>query len=472
MKKLNEKGFTLIELLAVIVIISILMMIAIPSVSRAIEKSRIDSFVTTAKAYVNAAKNLWTADSLTCGNNNTYVSGVDDGDYYILIDTSDDTISPLVEKNSKSPWGGRDLKGYVRITKAGDGDKATKYYVALTDGTHAIYDDVFNPIESYQLDGNDVINDITDDIDKLKAINTKPFIRGRYTTCSEESATWTGTFDATELEEEMLRETTAYAIYSDEDKSLTFVRDKNEIKPGDVYEGIKVTKIYTGFERADYDAYTQVPWFDEGRLIRKIEVRDIIRPISTAYWFSRLYYCSDVNIANLDTSNVTDMSNMFLMIGDEAENLYLDLSSFDTSNVTDMSSMFNGVGCGSTTLNLVGLSKWDTSNVTNMSGMFSFTGQRATTFNLGDLSKWDTSNVTDMGSMFYCAGQIATTFNLSDLSKWDTSNVTDMDTMFYYAGRKASFSLDLSNWNVNKVSSHDNFDGGVSNKVKAPQWLN
>lgn len=233
MKKLNEKGFTLIELLAVIVIISILMMIAIPSVSRIIEKSRIDSFVTTAKAYVNAAKNLWTADSLTCGNNNTYVSGVDDGDYYILIDTSDDTISPLIEKNSKSPWGGRDLKGYVRITKAGDGDKATKYYVALTDGTHAIYDDVFNPIESYQLDRNDVINDITNDTDKLKAINTKPFIRGRYTTCSEESATWDGTLidvvqgSGTEVGNEICIKNECFYVISSDENTITMLAKYN-----------------------------------------------------------------------------------------------------------------------------------------------------------------------------------------------------------------------------------------------------
>lgn len=42
---MNKKGFTLIELLAVITIMGILMMVAIPSVSRTIEKSRQDTFV-------------------------------------------------------------------------------------------------------------------------------------------------------------------------------------------------------------------------------------------------------------------------------------------------------------------------------------------------------------------------------------------------------------------------------------------
>ncbi|MDD5888331.1 MAG: BspA family leucine-rich repeat surface protein [bacterium] len=471
MKKLNEKGFTLIELLAVIVIISILMMIAIPSVSRIIEKSRIDSFVTTAKAYVNAAKNLWTADSLTCGNNNTYVSGVDDGDYYILIDTSDDTISPLIEKNSKSPWGGRDLKGYVRITKAGDGDKVTKYYVALTDGTHAIYDDVFNPIESYQLDRNDVINDITKESKKLKKIQTTPFEINKYTTCSEESVTWTGTSSPYKDSYEPKTEGVAYALFSETDNSLTFVRSEAEIKPGDVYEGIKVTKVYTGFERADYHSSDFVPWHGESRAIRKIEVRDIIKPISTAHWFYEFEYCSDVNVANLDTSNVTNMRSMFRDLGYYGEDIYLDLSGFNTSNVTYLPYIFMSTGYKAKNIT-IDLTGWNTSKITDMSDFFWRVGEYATTVNIIGIEDFDTSKVTNMSSMFYAVGENATTLNLGDLSKWDTSNVTNMESMFCKTGYNASFSLDLSNWNVNNVTRHGSFNYNVSYKIKSPIWVN
>ena len=152
----NNKGFTLVELLAVIVIMGILMMVAIPSVTRTIENSRKDTFVDIAKSYGNAARNMWTTDNLTC--NGTVSSAVDDGDYYILINSktgAKETLPTLVDQGGKSSWGNRDVNGYVRVNISttpgedtnGDGTyeveprRVTKFYVALSDGTHGLVDD-------------------------------------------------------------------------------------------------------------------------------------------------------------------------------------------------------------------------------------------------------------------------------------------------------------------------------------------
>ena len=149
MKKIlnNKKGFTLVELLAVIVIMGILMMVAIPSISRVIENSRKDTFVDIAKSYANAAKTLWTADTLTCEG--TVASAVDDGDYYILINTKESArtaLPVLVDQGGKSSWGNRDVNGYVRVhvetvtDNNGEPKRTTTFYVSLSDGTHGLID--------------------------------------------------------------------------------------------------------------------------------------------------------------------------------------------------------------------------------------------------------------------------------------------------------------------------------------------
>lgn len=56
MKKLNRRGFTLIELLAVIIILGVLLLIAIPSMNNIIEGSKKDAFVSTAKSYIQAVR--------------------------------------------------------------------------------------------------------------------------------------------------------------------------------------------------------------------------------------------------------------------------------------------------------------------------------------------------------------------------------------------------------------------------------
>ena len=95
------------------------------------------------------------------------------------------------------------------------------------------------------------------------------------------------------------------------------------------------------------------------------------------------------------------------------------VSKFDTSNVTDMNNMFGS--CKS--LTTLDLSKFDTSNVTNMNYMFSSCDSLTTL----DLSKFDTSNVTNMNNMFYGCTSLTTL----DVSGFNTGNVTNMFYMFY-----------------------------------------
>ena len=145
MKKMNAKGFTLIELLAVITIMGILMIVAIPAVTRTIENSRKDTFVNTVQNYVNGAKTMWASDNLNCGTSpNDFVSSaVASGLYYIEVNSTSDTVPQLLESGGKSPWGSRNMAGYILVhvrdvTNNGVTTRKTDFYPVMVDGIHGI----------------------------------------------------------------------------------------------------------------------------------------------------------------------------------------------------------------------------------------------------------------------------------------------------------------------------------------------
>lgn len=136
---------------------------------------------------------------------------------------------------------------------------------------------------------------------------------------------------------------------------------------------------------------------------------------------------------NICTSHVTNMTG--LCAGNNCNGAWgpPNLSVWDTSNVTDMSNMFSGAAWFNQDI-----SGWDTSKVTNMSNMFGF----AASFNQ-DISGWNTAKVTNMSNMF----RDAKSFN-QDISGWDTAKVTDMSNMFRDA---KSFNQDIGSWNTSSV---------------------
>ena len=132
-----------------------------------------------------------------------------------------------------------------------------------------------------------------------------------------------------------------------------------------------------------------------------------------AYMFRSCKELHSLDLSNFDTSNVTNMSNMFCDIGTN-----LDLSNFDTSNVKNMSMMF--FAYPGTNLNL---SNFDTSNVTNMSSMF----ENSAGMKVLNISNFDTANVTNMNNMFYGCKELETIYASN---KFVTTKVNLSENMF------------------------------------------
>ena len=191
----------------------------------------------------------------------------------------------------------------------------------------------------------------------------------------------------------------------------------------------------------------------------KITATDIPNFSNVTDMSGLFYGCRSIttipNIGKWDTSQVTNMSNMFAF----AYNFNDDITKWNTSNVTNMSWMFSynskfNQPIGSWDVSKVTdmaymfidaksfnqpLAAWNTANVTSMGGMF----YGATVFNQ-PIANWNTGKVTSMSRMFYNADA----FN-QPLNTWDVSNVTNMSSMFYNASK---FNQPLDQWNVSKVS--------------------
>ena len=115
MKKKKIFGFTLIELLAVIIILGVLMIIAIPSVTEYIQSSRKTAYTSTASQYVSGARTKINAAEIPMYDV--------DATYYVP------TSCISLEKGGDSPFGEIE-EGYVVVTYDGHG---YDYYFTVRD---------------------------------------------------------------------------------------------------------------------------------------------------------------------------------------------------------------------------------------------------------------------------------------------------------------------------------------------------
>ena len=152
-------------------------------------------------------------------------------------------------------------------------------------------------------------------------------------------------------------------------------------------------------------------------------------------------YCEGLQkiygFSKFDTSEVTDMSEMFYKCNSLLE---LDLS-FDTSLVKNMSFMFYDV-----VLENINVTNLKTSSVQDMSSMFQKDSENVSNEieqNIIGLTNFDTSKVTTMKRMFFKSVGLLSL----DLSSFNTSILKNMVEMFCYCKRLKS--LDISNFNLN-----------------------
>ncbi len=212
---------------------------------------------------------------------------------------------------------------------------------------------------------------------------------------------------------------------------------------------------YFMFKYAQFDCPAKPKWLD---IPEKKDGK--YKPVTRLQLFA-LVYDEDVALADIDISEITDLSGLFYNQDCSGDIDFTGVDGWDTAHVKDMSYMFYKAG----DVVLFDINNWNVSNVENMERMFS----KSYYFNK-PLHKWDTAHVKNMSYMFADCNQFhqdISNWNVSNvenmegmfygcrffnypLNSWDVSSVTNMESMFYDA---SNFNCPLNDWNVSKVEN-------------------
>lgn len=163
----NRKGFTLIELLAVIIILGILMVIAVPAVSQYIDDSKKNTYVSSARSIMGAARNFVNSGKLAFPDKSMV--------YYIPVNkfnTENELVSPYADFS----------KAYVGVTN--NGDKFSYYFVGTDIKGNGIKVVSYDDIESSSVESG-----VTDE-DVMTSISKTPAGKRRKATILQDDGTW------------------------------------------------------------------------------------------------------------------------------------------------------------------------------------------------------------------------------------------------------------------------------------------
>lgn len=259
-----------------------------------------------------------------------------------------------------------------------------------------------------------------------------------------------------------------FAVYSEDDASLTFYKRRALPVEGSVFEGKTATAVYANIQNTK----STPPWKGVASKIKRVAVVDGgIAPQTMYAWFFECNNLLSVNLSRLDTSKTTSLGYAFSRCKSLTE---IDLSALDTSSVRSFADVFQD--CSS--LRSVNLAGWDTSSGKDFRQMFyrcasleeidisSFKTSASTSFEQMfygcsslrslDLSHFDTGSATTFASMFYNCASLATL----DVSMFDTTSATDLSQAFY--GCKSLTELDLSRASTAKVQTFYGMFSGCS----------
>ena len=490
----NKKGFTLVELLAVIVILGVIMIIAIPSVLNTLESSRKSTFSLYAKKVVVAAektnyqeelqqkitgKGIYTYDIKedldfnSTGNYEGYVvidnCTENEKQFYLYLNDGTNMVYDYHDNDENEVLESSNYGSYEEETwneKAGSREAAAASVMNVTGGySCAIYgSDQAHPLNPGSLPNTPASSNVALLVDgvhfnyiMLKEVAGRPFriqINEAYPQYSRTIIESVKTGDSiADLGDTTIKFLKRSKTISEEQKNSAKLVS-TEDSPNPVYMWKEDNGIY---------------WYSDAK---KVFVNK-----SANYMFAWLKGVTSLDLSDFDFSQAENLN--FTFAGDTGFTS-IDLSSMNTSNVRELVETFVCM----TNLTSIDISMWNISKVTDVTWLFgdlenavsikypSNLVNRKTTSIGGlfaetkkvkslNLSGFVTDNVTNMRSVFDGCESLTSI----DVSNWRTDNVTDMAYMFYKTSNIKS--LDLSHFNTSKV---EDFEGMFAYMTLITSW--
>lgn len=257
---------------------------------------------------------------------------------------------------------------------------------------------------------------------------------------------------------------TAFAVYSDTDKSLDFYKKIRIPQAGETLNGKTVTNIYTGFETTKYrcvkaseinnaeygdSAIIDTPWYNRRYDIESVEVIDSgIQPVYLDYWFMNFTHCRTLKLNNLDTSQCQTMKRTFNRCRIATD---IEASKWNTSNTTSLYETF--LDCNS--LEILDISGWVCPKNTSLHSTWNECYKLK---NIRFNENWTTKNVTQFSCMFY-----ATAFERLDLSSWDFGKAKYIALML--GSMKALREIDITSLTTKTADLVSNGDSTIDSSL-------
>ena len=492
-----KKGFTLIELLAVIIILGILMLIAIPSITNYINNAKKSTYIDTAKELIRGASTFvnsgeldnidsdvtYYIDTRCIANEGAKQSqspyGKFDPAYVLMLFNDNDEYEYFFQSRDESSIGVKSITNFddLDITKI-KGDVAredidTGVSVGMSNKT-AVIDENCNlgeikPATSRVNKQGESTITLTYDLQGgtgTCTIESKDYLEEWGELCSpkKDGYKFRGWYSKKNGEGEEVKTSdlasksmTVYAYWDDQyamfDRGRVVSKKMKELAGTECNEygtssdsNIKMIvrsetePIDENKQEANIISASDSPmpiytWFDNGTIYWYTEDPNPYLNEECTYMFYYMHGLTSVDLLTVDTSKVVYLNYLF----DYDTNLTsIDISTWDTSNVVYMQNMFH---CCEKLADL-NLGNFKTSKVVNMDSMFTHCYQLTTV----DVRNWDVSKVKDMDHIFNTCSRLTSL----DTSKW---NLTSLTTIFRaFEDCSALRSIDVSNWGMGNVT--------------------